>query len=295
LNPPSRTFLLAVIALLLLSACTAAGTGSQQTRAAVTQMASTPTAQPTAANPVCTDTTGTTTQMQIESAVLDEPLTFSVYLPPCYSAFHEGGYPIIYLFHGQTMNDTTWPELGITDAADSAIQAGSIPFIMVFPYEIHNWDFVFESKFGDAFISDLVPYVESHYAVCLQRSCQAIGGLSRGGGWAMHIGLTHLEKFGAIGAHSMGYFSGDMYRVENLLQTHTLADFPRIYLDRGAEDYLRDSIDQYEQNLTYTGVVHEYVISPGKHEKAYWQSQVQNYLAWYIKGFSAEPLPLSIH
>lgn len=235
--------------------------------------------------PACT-TAGSLTQMQIDSAELGEKLTFSVYLPPCYDTKKTGGYPVLYLLHGQNMDDTYWPSLGITDLANEKILGGAPAFIMVFPYEVHNWDPVSGSKFGDAVTEDLIPYVESHFAACTERSCRAIGGLSRGGGWALHIGLTHFEEFGAIGAHSPGYFSGDLYRVENLLQVYSTEDFPRMYFDRGEEDYLKDSIDQYVANLDYTGVAYEYHVNPGSHETAYWQSQVQNYLDWYIEGFS---------
>lgn len=216
---------------------------------------------------------------------MGEKLTFTIYLPPCYDPSRAVGYPVLYLFHGQNMDDTFWPSIGITSAADKAIHSGHAPFIMVFPYEVHNWDPALQSHFGDAFIKDLMPWVVTHYDVCTLRACQAIGGLSRGGGWAVHIALTNFETFGSVGAHSFGYFSGDLYRVQNLLQKYTSADFPRIYIDRGDQDYLRGDIDLYEKNLTATGVAHEYVINPGLHEKAYWQSQVQTYLDWYMQGF----------
>jgi len=184
------------------------------------------------------------------------------------------------------MDDTFWPSIGITRAADSAIRAGAPAFIMVFPYEVHNFDPVPESKFGDAVMDDLIPYIEGHYNACTLRACRAVGGLSRGGGWAIHLGLTHLDMFSAIGAHSPGWFAGDLYRVQNLLTTHTDADFPRIYIDRGDQDYLRDSIDVYEKNLTAAGIAHVYKVSPGIHDSAYWQSQVPTYIAWYEQGFA---------
>jgi enterochelin esterase-like enzyme len=286
LNRPGRALIF--LLLIFLPACGQAGQVRPfaLTQAVLTKSAVAPTSTATATSAGCRETAGSLTQMQIDSATLGEELTFTIYLPPCYNAEREGGYPVIYLFHGQNMDDTTWPSLGITNAADAKIDSGTVPFIMVFPYEEHDWDDVSKSKFGDAFMADLLPYIESHYAVCTERSCRAIGGMSRGGGWAMHIGLTNIGEFGSIGAHSMGYFAGDMYRVQNLLQKYAVADFPRIYIDRGEDDYLKDSIDQYEANLTYAGVAHEYHISPGSHELAYWRSQVGNYLDWYIEGFT---------
>lgn len=279
-----RTFLFFLV--LALAGCSAANSTQPASSPEAPLITAAPTSPlaGTATAAGCSALTGTVTQVQIDSDTLGGDFTFSVYLPPCYDADHEGGYPIIYLFHGQNMDNTTWPSLGITDAADSRITAGAVSFIMVFPYEERDWDNVAESKFGDAFIDDLMPYVESHYAVCTERACRAIGGMSRGGGWAMHIALTHFDMFGSIGAHSIAYFAGDLYRVQNLLQKHAAEDFPRIYIDRGEDDYLHETIDQYEANLTATDVAHEYHVSPGSHDQDYWRSQVENYLDWYIEG-----------
>lgn len=269
----------------LITACSSVSSDSASTLTAraASEAAPTVTAAPTPTQ-TC-EAAGQIAQYKIDSAALGEKLTFTVYLPPCYDALRPGGYPVLYLFHGQNMDDTFWPSIGITSAADDAFRVGHQPFIMVFPYEVHNWDLPAESHFGEAIMQDLFPWVEAQYNVCTRRACQAIGGLSRGGGWAMHIALTNFDTFGSVGLHSFGYFSGDLYRVQNLLQTYTPGDFPRIYIDRGDQDYLHEDIDLYEQNLTATGVVHEYVINPGVHEKAYWQSQVQNYLTWYMQGF----------
>jgi enterochelin esterase-like enzyme len=262
----------------------------------VTKMAETAVAQMTVQvatinaptpTPACSEHWGTLAQYQIESEALGEKLTYTIYLPACYTAKKAGGYPIIYLLHGQNMDDTSWPSMGVSDQADEKIRNGAPAFIMVFPYEVHNWDPISESKFGEAFINDLVPYIESHYDICEKRECQAIGGISRGGGWAMHIGLTNFEKFGAIGGHSMGYFPGDLYRVQNLLAEYTAPEFPRIYLDHGDLDGLGPSIQVYEQNLTATGVAHEYHVSDGSHVEFYWEGQMSNYLDWYIEGFNA--------
>jgi len=278
---------LALLVTIMMAACQITPPVNSSTltaRATLTLPTLPPAATPTSA---CLAKGGETRQIEIDSPEMGEKLTFTIYLPPCYDVLYPGGYPVLYLFHGQNMDDTFWPTLGITAAADRSIRAGHKPFIMVFPYETHNWDLTYESHFGDGVVKDLLPWVEGNYSICPERTCQAIGGLSRGGGWAVHIALTNFEKFGSVGAHSFGYFSGDLYRIENLLTKYSAADFPRIYIDRGDEDYLRGDIDLYEQNLTYTGVAHEYVVNPGKHEKAYWQSQLQNYLDWYMQGFDA--------
>jgi enterochelin esterase-like enzyme len=284
-----KIFVLIITCLLIClagSACSSSLTPTVQASATPT-ITATATAIPSPTpTPGCQETSGSTSQIQFKSAEMGETFTASVYLPPCYDPSLAGGYPVIYLMHGQNMDDTYWPSIGITQAADQKIDSGAPAFLMVFPYEVHNFEIAADSKFGDAVINELIPYIEKNYNACTLRQCREIGGLSRGGGWAMHLGLTHLDMFSAIGAHSMGWFQGDLYRVQNLLTTHTAADFPRIYMDRGDQDYLRESIDIYEKNLTATGIAHEYIINPGKHETAYWQSQIQNYIDWYVQGFA---------
>jgi enterochelin esterase-like enzyme len=273
---------------LLLTACTPGENTVELPAATQTIIQPTPvqsTEMPTP-TPACQVTSGTTEQVKFKSAVMGETFTFTIYLPPCYDAKLAGGYPVIYLFHGQNMDDTYWSSIGMTRAADQSIQQGAPAFIMVFPAEVHDWDPPLSTKFGDAVINDLLPYIETHYNACTLRQCREIGGISRGAGWAMHLGLTNLDTFSAIGAHSLGWFAGDLYRVQNLLVTHVPADFPRIYMDRGDQDYLHADIDMYEQNLTAAGIAHIYKISPGLHNEAYWQSQLQNYIAWYVQGFA---------
>jgi enterochelin esterase-like enzyme len=287
-----RVFFLDVC--LILTACAGISQGTPVPTAVVPSTTPSPLPTDTALpsptpTPVCHAVSGSTTQVKFHSETMEEEFTFSVYLPPCYNAALAGGYPVIYLFHGNApeMNDTYWTAtLGINQAADQAIDAGGPAFIMVFPYEVNDWDPPLGTKFGDAVMDDLIPYVQSHYNVCTSRQCREIGGFSRGAGWAMHLGLTHLDMFSAIGAHSLGWFQGDLYRVQNLLAVHSAADFPRIYMDRGDQDYLHASIDLYEQNLKDTGIAHVFKISPGVHDKAYWQSQVGNYVVWYELGFA---------
>ena len=49
------------------------------------------------------------------------------------------------------------------------------------------------SGFEDDLLKDIIPYVESHYAVKADRDNRAIAGLSMGGGQALQIGLKHLD------------------------------------------------------------------------------------------------------
>ena len=238
-------------------------------------------------SPTCLLENGITQRVQFYSDTLQNYLTATIYLPPCYDPDKSGGYPVIYLLSGQGMDDTFWPSIGITDLATKIIQSGSLPFMMVFPYEVNYLLPVEESPFGDAVMDDLIPWVDANYDTCPERQCREIGGISRGGGWAMHLALTNPDEFCAVGAHSFAYYSTDLDLSRELAGDDSPAVFPQIYIDRGTADSLAGSIDLFEHNLTLLGVDHVYLVNPGAHSADYWQSQMGAYLVWYVQNLSS--------
>jgi len=252
-----------------------------------TATASLSTATPSA-TPVpigCQEIEGSIERVKVPSEMLEGGLWISLYKPPCYTESPQTPYPVLYLLHGQGMDDGFWLGLGVAQIADQAISSGQQPFLMVMPYEERNFDPAGESKFGDALVQELLPWVEANLPVCAERTCRAIGGISRGGGWAVHLALRNFDTFGAVGAHSMGLMAGDWWYVGHLLESHTAADFPRLYVDRGEADYLAKDIDLFESALANGGVAHDYHVSPGAHEAAYWQAHVAEYMEWYMQGW----------
>lgn len=243
----------------------------------------TPIESPTPAG--CMETSGHIERIAVPSKLLAPSLWISVYTPPCFSQTPDQPYPVLYLLHGQGMDDSYWPGLGVGEIVDEAILAGQRPFLMVMPYEERNFDAPSDSKFPDAVMQEMLPWVEANYPVCSERDCRAIGGISRGGGWAVHIALRNFDTFGVVGAHSMGLMSNDRWYVAHLLETHSIADFPRFYVDRGEDDYLAGDIDLFEAALTGNDIPHEYHVSPGRHEGAYWQAHVAEYMQWYMQGW----------
>lgn len=249
------------------------------------------TPEPTPISTQCRQPYGSVSRIHFYSEILKDDFYASVYTPPCYQAADVEGYPVLYLLHGQSQNDQFWIHLGITDLADEAILSGRRPFLIVMPYEEKNYDPVTESMFGQAFMDEMIPWIEVHYAVSSERADHAIGGISRGGGWAIHLALQNLETFGALGAHSPGVFGFDWVKVGRLLETRTVDDFPRIAIDRGDEDYLYEATDQFAEALVNNNVPHEYIIQPGQHAEKYWQAHTADYLDWYMQGWDPQENP----
>ncbi len=282
--------LLVISIFMVLASCQPAAEGnvlSNETQTALPPTAaSTPHSTPTPEVNNCLTLPGRVERISLESDILNDPYTVSIYTPPCYGIDAAKKYPVLYLLHGQNMDDTFWLSLGAAKIVDQLISAGNAPFLMVMPFEEKNFDIPTESKFGDSVIQELIPWVEQHYSVCTERNCRAIGGISRGGGWAMRLAMRNFDVFGAVGGHSMGPMAGDWWQAQRHLETHTPEEYPRIYIDRGEDDFLASDIDSFEKVLASNGIPHEYHINPGRHEKAYWQAHVAEYLQWYEEGWN---------
>lgn len=295
-NSGLRFTVLAICVLLLAGGCgitdalghylNPAGEGGEVTPVSIASATPSPTATPT--DVPCTDTAGRVQKISFESNELQDEFVASVYTPPCYDPL-DGNYPVLYLLHGQAQDDEFWFDLGAAEIADQAINSGRKPFLIVSPYEADSFAPVTDSKFGSAFVDEMIPYIESRYSVCVTRGCRAIGGISHGGGWAVHIAVLHIDMFSSVGAHSVGYFSGDSYRIANLRKTMSPEQFPRFYVDRGENDYLSAEQDALDRVLTNTKIDHEYVISPGSHAESYWRAHIAEYLLWYMDGWDPQP------
>lgn len=210
-------------------------------------------------------------------------MAFRVYLPPCYGQ-RASRYPVVYLLHGQTFSDDQWDRLGAGEAADTLILSGLVsPFIIVMPREANSFDDIFLSPFSADLIDGLIPWIDANYTTCAERACRAIGGLSRGGAWALRLGLLHWDLFAAIGLHSTPPFIGDSNRVPAWIKNIPPNELPLLYLDTGKRDWYIGDTSRLEEQLTQLGVPHEWYLFNGTHEEAYWSSHVLDYLTWYSR------------
>ncbi len=217
------------------------------------------------------------------------PQQFLIYLPHCYDARTEQHYPVLYLLHGQTYIDDQWVRLGAATAADNIILSGkSEPFIIVFPDDRY-WNLDAESGFGDRVINVLIPYIDEHYRTLTDHSHRAVGGLSLGGGWAIHIGLTRYDLFGAIGLHSPAVRPDDAPYLEDWIKAIPADSWPRIWIDAGDQDKDLGSITQFEGLLSNNEIPHEWHMYNGDHSEIYWHAHVAEYIQWYADGWSNHP------
>jgi enterochelin esterase-like enzyme len=231
----------------------------------------------------CRASKGSIVDVEIPTDQINRPVNTKIYLPPCYDGDPLAGYPVLYMLHGQAAMNDQWVRLGLTNAADDLINQGKIqPLIIVLPFEITWTPGPEDSNFDEAVIEDVLPYIDANYATCAERSCRAVGGLSRGGNWAVYLGFAYPELFGVAGAHSTPLFYGEEMRISQALSdAATVDDLPFVLVDMGSKDDDRAFVQAFKAFLDSNGIPFDYHEFDGRHEESYWSAHVSDYLHWY--------------
>ena len=246
----------------------------------------TPTPLPPTATPTITPLGCLTQSGRVDQGVIQEtvpPQEYLIYLPPCYDEKPDLHYPVLYLLHGQTYTDDQWVRLGAVNVLDELILADEAPpFIIVFPDDRY-WNLQAGSGFGQRLVDHLIPYIDENYRTLADRNHRAIGGMSRGAGWALRLGLQRWDLFGTLGLHSLAAFADDRPFLGSWLKAVPLESWPNIFMDMGESDQELGFNSQFESMLTQLGIPHEWHLYPGAHDEQYWQAHVEEYLRWYAE------------
>lgn len=217
------------------------------------------------------------------------PMAYRIYLPPCYGVDGRT-YPTLYLLPGNIHTDAIWDTLGVDESAEVGIMDGSWPsFLIVMPDGgwIANNSSGGPGSYESVILNDLIPYVEQTYCAWADLDGRAIGGLSRGGYWALEIAFRFPEQFVSVGGHSAALLDTHAWPAVNPQYTglsQNLGDL-RVYLDIGANDYVINNIRRLHEAMetAVPPIPHTWVLNDGRHEEAYWQAHLPEYLAWYTE------------
>jgi enterochelin esterase-like enzyme len=165
------------------------------------------------------------------------------------------------------------------------VAAGEIePFIIVMP-RYRDWAGPPDNKLDQAVMEDLLPYIENTYRAIPGRDFRAIGGLSKGASWALHLGLTEWETFSIIGLHSLPIFYEDAPSVPGWLEEIPPKSNPRMYLDLSESDLIAitKSTQWFIDLLEDMDIPHEFHIYSGRHNEEYWSEHVEEYIRFYAE------------
>jgi enterochelin esterase-like enzyme len=223
--------------------------------------------------------------MEYDSKTVGKRRKALVYTPPGY--FEKADYSVLYLLHGIGGDETEWMKNGKADVildnlyADRRLAA----MIVVMPNGRAMAD---DRAEGDIFdpvkvkafetferdlLTDLIPAIESRYAVLKDRTHRAVAGLSMGAGQALNFGLGHLETFAWIGAFSPA---------PNTKPPEQLAPDPDeairrlklLWISCGDQDGLIPFSERTHDYLERNQVPHIWHPEPGKHDFAVWKNDL---------------------
>ncbi|RLC62275.1 MAG: hypothetical protein DRI48_09750, partial [Chloroflexi bacterium] len=224
------------------------------------------------------------------SSIAGSEQLYHVYLPPDYD-HTDRRYPVLYLLHGWPPEAADWDRVGTDEAADRAIQAGTVPpFIIVMPRaeeRLYVNTSGGERSFESQVVNDLIPHVDATYRTQPERERRAIGGISRGGVWALEISFLYPHLFAAVGAHSPALsvnVAPPPYDPFYLLKEPGVTTL-RIYLDAGDLDWAREKTQELHEALNQQGIPNQFVVHSGRHANALWEANVAEYLAFYTAGW----------
>lgn len=226
------------------------------------------------------------------SLILNEDIPFRVYLPPCYDETG-AAYPVLYLLHGTPLASSDWERMGVADLATSEIQRADWPaFIMIMP---HAPDPMYTNtdggpnSFEAEVVDGLVSYVDLTYRTDPRPQARALAGISRGGVWALEIGLRNPDVFSAVAAVSPALsVNNPRPAYDPLAIARNMAKAPRLFLLAGDHDWAREGTEQMDQVLSAGGIAHDYLVFPGMHELAAWQASLKPLLASLVSAWTTK-------
>lgn len=257
-------------------------------------------------------------ELKLNSKILKGERKFAVYLPPDYETSSRS-YPVLYLLHGYTDDQTGWVQFGeVQHIADKAINEGTAtPMIIIMPDAdtglpgytnaiSGNWNY------EDFFFEELMPHVEGRFRIKKKKQFRAVAGLSMGGGGSFLYALHRPDLFSSAAPLSawMGPQTleemNDFAKRENMkfeeknfnaflernnplklvdqTSKETLNSV-RWYIDCGDDDFLYEANSLMHIKLRKKEVNHEFRIRDGGHTWTYWRTALPTVLAFISEQF----------
>lgn len=238
-------------------------------------------------------------------------INYSVYLPEDYAS-SQRSYPVVYLLHGYSDDETGWIQFGEANKiVDKGIGEGKIPSsILIIPDGRITWycnSYDQKTNWEDNFINEFIPFVEKEYRIRPKKEFRAIAGLSMGGYGALKLSMRHTDLFSTCVALSSGTFTNDeiikmpdadynryfpglfgkdlkgesrlseTWKSNNPLDLiHTVPveklKSVRYWIDCGDDDFLCNGNSQLHVDMKKLGISHEYRVRDGGHSWSYWRS-----------------------
>jgi len=144
------------------------------------------------------------------------------------------------------------------------------------------------SEFDRDFLSEIKPYVESHYRVMTERPNRAIAGLSMGGGQSLSISLAHLSDYAYVGVFSSAIFQRNLADWEKqhaaeLDNANAREGLKLLWFRTGSADFLLARTKETTALLTRHGFSVDFQETPGGHTWINWRNYLDEFVPQLFK------------
>ena len=224
--------------------------------------------------------------IEYDSKTVGAKRKMQVYTPPGYSK--DKKYPVLYLLHGIGGDETEWERFAKPDVLEENLLADgkAVPMIIVMPNgraekDDHPKADVMRhapafAKFEDDLLKDVIPAIESQYAVENDREHRALAGLSMGGGQSLNFGLAHIDTFAWVGGFSSA--PNTKPPQELLPDPDQARKLKLLWLACGNKDGLISISQQVHAYLKEHDIPHVWTVDSHAHDPTEWRNNLYYFM-----------------
>ena len=265
-----------------------------------------------AAGPLAFSQTGLLKEsLSMSSSILGKDVEYSLWLPPDYEQSNRR-YPVLYLLHGYSDDETGWTQFGEVKAiADRQLSKEEMTaMIIVMPDAGVTW-YINSSdgkvNYEDFFVKELIPHVDKTLRTRTDRQYRAVAGLSMGGMGTCVLAMKHPDLFSTAAplsaavwtdeeitsvpdenwSRGLGLVYGKDLKGKDRLTPHyrknaaisiVNASNPedlkkvRWYIDCGDKDFLIKGNMALHAAMIDRKIPHEFRVREGVHDWTYWRT-----------------------
>ncbi len=258
-------------------------------------------------------------ELSMPSKILKSDRKYAIYLPPGYET-SQRSYPVLYLLHGASDNQTGWVQFGeVQRIADKAIEEGTATAMIIvmpdadtgqmgyFNNIAGNWNY------EDFFFQEFIPTIEKTYRIRANKHYRAVAGLSMGGGGSFMYALHHPELFSSacplsayVGPLNMDEAKSrikksnpeitDETQIKTYYENHNAIELVnkmpedqkkavRWYIDCGDDDFLYEGNALIHIAMRKKNIPHEFRTRDGEHNWTYWRAALPKVLEFVSTEF----------
>lgn len=259
--------------------------------------------------------------LDLKSQILGKTVKYNVYFPADYDSSSRR-YPVLYLLHGYTDNETAWVQFGEAQRiADRMANSDEVsPMLIVMPDAGVSWyinSFDGKTKYEDFFVQELIPAIDANYRTRAEKAYRGVAGLSMGGYGTLIMAMKHPDLFVAAAPLSAavwtnqdminmpdsrwkGLYGNDEKGEARLQASHWVQNNPirlaasvsadalksvRYYIDCGDDDFLIKGNMELHAALIDAKIPHEFRVRDGSHNWTYWRTALPEVLKFMSASF----------